>query len=100
MGENVKTFRVSSREIRVLTKGNFSTFSCECGTLLDTTTAMISIFSQFEEQLNLRVVCWETLKIGGFSSVIFCHEPKEKVEVAHPSENKYETDPDDPDIGL
>lgn len=64
--------------VQVITRGNFSTFLCSI--FLDLSLAVIDIFSQFEEQLNLRITHWEVLENR---CVVFRHEPKEKAKVVH-----------------
>ena len=80
-------------QIQVETRGNFSFFSCP--DFSDLAAVLVSLFSQFEEQLDLNVTHWETLRNENFSGVhvVFRHEPKEKVKVAHLPESE-------PDIGL
>lgn len=97
-----RVFRMGTHnqyEIQVATRGNFSTFSLNLLLNLNPAAIVIDIFSQFEEQLNLKITFWKTLKAGSDNYVIFRHEPKEKAKVAS-TRHEYEIVPDDPDIKL
>lgn len=79
------------KDVKVVTRGNFSSslFSYSA----DFVAIIVDLFSQFEEQSNLKITHWETLANAYDVRVIFRHEPKEKVKVAHSPETE-------PDIGL
>lgn len=71
------------KDVKVTTRGNFSSslFSYSA----DFMAVIVDLFSQFEEKLNLKITHWETLTKTNANGVrvIFRHEPKEKVGVAH-----------------
>lgn len=94
--------------IEVGTKGNFSTIRVPLGFDLlpkskvkkEENEVLQELFYQFEEQLGLKIISWQTwgsLMCG--MRIFINHEPKEKAEVARTC-HEYKIDPDEPDIGL
>ena len=84
--EVVRTFTIGAsgrkiKDVKVVTRGNFSSSLFSNST--DFVVVIVDLFSQFEERSNLKITHWETLANAYSVRVIFRHEPKEKVRVAH-----------------